>query len=82
MRYNEWFDEDFPDWDSFDTEEQAEEGAESRSVLMQWGRKDSDSGLEWYELWGLDDILTLFGFPEDDNKPIKTTYIRNYRDDY
>lgn len=82
MRYNEWFDEDFPDWDSFDTEEQAEEGAESRSVLMQWGRKDSDSGLEWYELWGLDDVLTLFGFPEDDNKPIKTTYIRNYRDDY
>ena len=39
------------------------------------------SGMEWVELWGLDDILFLFGFPDDPDKPIRTTYIRNVLDD-
>lgn len=82
MRFNEWFDNDFPDWESIETIEEAESGAKNRSILMQWGRKDIKTGLQWYELWGLDDILTLFGFPEDEEKSIRTTYIRNYRDDY
>ena len=43
---------------------------------MKWGRKDMITGVEWYELWGLDDILTLAGLPQDDSKTIKTTYIR------
>ena len=40
------------------------------------GRRDTDRNLDWIEMWGLDDVLTLFGFPEDVNKPIPTTYVR------
>ena len=81
LRYNEWFDEDFPDWLDTDTQAGAEQGAARRKELMWWGRHDTAKGLDWVEMWGLDDILTLFGFPDDDKKPIATTYIRNFRDD-
>ena len=81
IRINENFDHDFPDWFTVETEDQATLGAEKRLELMNWGRKDVQKDLEWVEIWGLDDILQLFGFPEDLTKPIKTTYIRNYLDD-
>ena len=81
LRSNEWFDEDFPDWNEIDAEEKADEGAAKRQKLMYWGRKDTVTNLEWIELWGTDDILTLFGFPLDESKPISTTYIRGYLDD-
>jgi hypothetical protein len=42
---------------------------------MWWGRRDTARGLDWVEIWGLDDVLTLFGFPEDE------TYIRNFQSD-
>ena len=48
---------------------------------MWWGRRDTAKGLDWIEIWGIDDILTLFGFPADETKPISTTYIRNFRSD-
>lgn len=81
MRFRPWFDEDLPDWSSVESETQADEGAAKRQALMLWGRKDTASGLDWVELWGLDDILTVFGFPDDDTKPVRTTYIRGYLDD-
>lgn len=92
LRYNPWFDEEFPDWYAIDTEDEADAGAESRKQLLEWGRRDlnrpapgvtadGDSRLEWIDLWGLDDVLHMFGFPEDPNKPIRTTYIRNVLDD-
>lgn len=77
LRLREWFDEDFPDWNDVDTPETADVGARRRIDLLKWGRRDTASGLEWIELWGLDDLLKLLGFPEDPTKPIKTTYIRN-----
>ncbi len=76
LHINEWFDEQFPDWTQVDTVETAQQGAENRAEYMKWGRKNMDTGAEWYELWGLDDILTLSGLPQDDSKTIKTTYIR------
>lgn len=81
IRINEQFDADFPDWFDVDTEEQAGQGQERRMELMNWGRKNVATGEEWVEIWGLDDILQLFGFPEDLNKPIATTYVRNFYDD-
>ena len=48
---------------------------------MWWGRRDTSRGLDWVEIWGLDDVLTLFGFPEDDTKLIPTTYVRNFQSD-
>jgi REG-2-like HAD superfamily hydrolase len=92
LRYNPWFDEEFPDWYAINTEESAEEGAMSRKQLLEWGRRDldkpapgaandSESRLEWIDLWGLDDVLHMFGFPADATKPIRTTYIRNVLDD-
>jgi hypothetical protein len=60
-------------------------------MLMQCacrGRRDTtpDSSAptfdsRWLEIWGLDDILFLFGFPDDPSKPIKTTYIRSVLED-
>ena len=76
LHINEWFDEQFPDWTEVNTIETAEIGAEQRAEYMKWGRKNMDTGAEWYELWGLDDVLTLSGLPQDDSKTIKTTYIR------
>ena len=81
LRYNEWFDQDFPDWYDIDSKETAAEGSLRRQKLMWWGRRDTVRGLDWVEIWGLNDILTLFGFPDDDKKPIATTYIRAFRDD-
>lgn len=81
LLFNEWFDEDFPDWSAVDTPETAESSSLDRQKLMQWGRKDTKTGLEWYELWGIDDILTLSGLPIDEKKTVRTTYIRGVRDD-
>lgn len=80
LRFNEWFDNDFPDWRATDTMETAEDGAKQRSKLLYWGRRDTERNFDWIELWGLDDVLTLFGFPEDENKPIATTYVRGTED--
>ena len=81
IRINEQFDKEFPDWFDVDDESQAAQGQERRLELMNWGRKDLERDMEWVEIWGLDDILELFGFPEDLTKPISTTYIRNFLDD-
>ena len=81
IRYKQWFDEELPDWSSIESKEEADQGQEKRQALMLWGRKDTSSGLDWVEVWGIDDILTLFGFPEDDSKPIRATYIRGFLDD-
>jgi len=86
IRYNEWFDDDFPDWYAIETVEEADSGADSRRALLEWGRKSLDrnkenGGLEWMEIWGLDDVLVLFGFPDDNEKPIKTTYLRGVLQD-
>lgn len=81
MRFNEWFDNDFPDWLEIDTPETARAGGLKRQETMWWGRRDTARGLDWVEIWGLDDVLTLFGFPEDDTKLIPTTYIRNFQSD-
>ena len=56
-------------------------GAAKQQEFYKWGRRDTSNNLEWCELWGLDDVLTLFGFPDDDEKPVRTTYIRNFRGD-
>jgi REG-2-like HAD superfamily hydrolase len=82
LRINEWFDEDLPDWTAIESEDEAEAGALKRQAIMSWGRRDTATGLEWHELWGLDDILTLFGFPEDPDKLLRSTYIRNFREDF
>jgi FMN phosphatase YigB (HAD superfamily) len=81
MRFTEWFDEDFPDWTSYQTKENAKEGFDKHASFMKWGRKDTATSLEWLELWSLGDILTVFGFPEDPAKPIATTYLRSVLDD-
>ena len=82
LRFNEWFDEQFPDWNSVETIETAKEGSSKQLEFYKWGRRDSSTGLEWIELWGIDELLSLFGHPEDETKPIKTTYIRNFRGDF
>ena len=79
--FNEAFDEQFPDWSSMNTIETADKGNNLAKSYMTFGRKDTSNGNEWYELWSLDDILYLFGFPEDLLKPIQTTFIKAVRDD-
>lgn len=81
LHYNEWFDEDFPDWYAIESIADAEKGAESRRELMYFGRKDTKTGNQWVQLWGLDDILYMFGFPDEEGKSFKTTYIRGSLDD-
>lgn len=81
LRFNEWFDEDFPDWTVADAASEAEQGIARHSAFMKWGRRDPARGLEWTDVWSLDDILYLFGFPEDMNKPVATTYIRGVHED-
>lgn len=81
LRYHEWFDVDFPDWNDIDTEETASAGAERRQAALQWGRRELETGLEWVEIWGLDDVLSLFGFPEDEDKLIKTTLLQGVYED-
>lgn len=80
MRINEKFDDDFPDWFQVDTAETIAATSERRQEMMHWGRKDLLTGREWVEIWGLDDALQLFGFPEDPDKPIATTYLRGQED--
>jgi len=82
MRVNEWFDKDVPDWNAVESEEGALGERQSRLQLMHWGRVDKAVGMQWYELWGLDDILTLFGVPDDDDKSVVATYVSNQRRDY
>jgi len=81
LRFREWFDEDFPDWFDFDTPETAEEGQRRRAACLNLGRRDVEKNLEWVELWSLDDILLIFGFQDDEERAIKTTYIRGFKDD-
>lgn len=82
IRFNEWFDEDFPDWTDTASIQTSRLSAEKQLAFYTWGRKDTSTGLQWTEIWDLTDILTLFGFPDDDKKPIKTTYIRNVKGDF
>jgi FMN phosphatase YigB (HAD superfamily) len=81
LRYNEWFDEEFPDWTDIETEQTAQDGAERGQAALQWGRREVETGLEWVEIWGLDDVLSLFGFPEDEEKLIKTTLLKGVYED-
>ena len=81
MRYNEWFDDDFPDWTDVDTEQTAAESALRSQAALQWGRREIETGLEWVEIWGLDDMLSLFGFPDDESKLIKTTLLKGVYED-
>ncbi len=81
MRVHENFDEGFPYWFEVDTESTVPASAEKRLRLIDWGRRDTNTGHEWMEMWGLDEVLSLFGFPEDLDKPIPTTYVRGYTDD-
>lgn len=41
MRFHEWFDNDFPDWNEIDAKEDAMPGAERRQKMMWWGRRDT-----------------------------------------
>lgn len=90
VRFHESFDEDFPDWRQFDaTLEASEKEADKRNEFLLWGRRALDrrnpaspeKPLEWLELWGLEDILTAFGFPEDENKLVRTTVLRGFLED-
>jgi len=81
LRFNEWYDDDLPDWNAVDSDEHAAEGQQARQELLHWGRRDTATGLQWYELWGLDDILTLFGFPDDDDDD-DDKVIRTSREDH
>lgn len=95
LRYHEWFDEDFPGWDAAEGEdlgqEQREQGQRDRRAALQWGRRSTDRNvtlpdgstvpLEWYELWSLEDVLTLFGFPHDTKKTYKTTVLKGAFDE-
>lgn len=81
VRYNEWFDVDFPDWNDADTEESATEGAERHKAALQWGRREIETGLEWVEVWGLDDVLHLFGLPDDPDKLVRTTILKGVYED-
>ena len=51
--------------------------------LLQYRRSNvkNNDRFEFDEVWGLDDILYLFGLPDDPSKPIKTTYLRAILDD-
>lgn len=81
IRFNEWFDEDFPDWASVNTIETADEGQEKHAAFMKWGRRDESTSLEWVEVWSLVDVLSIFGLPSDPNKLIATTYVKGVLDD-
>ena len=81
IRFNQWFDNEFPDWNQVDSQENAQDGAAARMKLMTWGRRDPTLDLQWIEFWAIDDILSLFGLPQDENQSFRTTYVRGYRDD-
>lgn len=83
MRYNEDFDEDFNDWDMVETAEQQDDPGHvtDRESVLKWGRRNSETGREWTEIWGLDDMLTLFGLPDDDEKLIPVTVTKGIYED-
>ena len=82
MRYNEDFDEDFADWEAVETAEQQEdlkhvtdrECSEVGPAKHRY-RERMDRNL------GLDDVLTLFGLPDDDEKLIPVTVTRGIYED-
>mmetsp|Transcript_24753 Transcript_24753/g.33963 ORF Transcript_24753/g.33963 Transcript_24753/m.33963 type:complete len:426 (-) Transcript_24753:99-1376(-) len=83
IHFSERFEEGLPDWAAIESEDQADEGVARRSKTLFWGRRDLSpdprgptAGLAWLEVWGLDDVLFLFGLPDDPSKPLKTTYMR------
>lgn len=81
LHYIENFDETFPDWSEIQSNENTDEGFKRAKDLMEWGRKNTLTNVTWTEIWGLDDILFLFGFPEDPNKKIATTLIRGFKEE-
>lgn len=82
MHYNKNFDEVFPDWSEINTVATAADGHNLARARMLLGRKDLTTGAEWTELWGLDDVLHMFGFPDDQTKMVRTSRIRGaYEDD-
>ena len=83
MRFNENFDEDFPDWNDVETPEQQDDPAHvaERESVLKWGRRNSVTGREWTEIWGLDDMLTLFGLPDDEEKLIPVTITKGIYED-
>lgn len=81
LRFNGNFDEDFPDWTYINTPETADEGADYAASFLKFGRRCTERNIEWIELWSLVDILQLLGFPEDNERRIETTYIKNVRGD-
>ena len=77
------FDEQFMDWYHVDkTLEEVEATSEKAGEVFRWGRKDVSLGIEWVELWGLDQVLHRFGFPEDDNRLVRTTRLRGFLEDF
>ncbi len=95
LRYNEWFDEDFPGWEAAQGEDsdqaQRDQAPADRSAVLQWGRRSLDrtvtlpggstAALEWHELWSLEDVLSLFGLPEDASRTYSTTVLKGVYDD-
>jgi hypothetical protein len=81
MRFREWFDEDFPDWTVVDTDDTVVEAAKERAKYLYFGRRDKKLNIDWVELWGLDDVLHLFGFPPDMERPLATNYMKGAGDE-
>lgn len=95
LRYNEWFDQDFPGWDAAlgEDSDQAQRDREQteRRAVLQWGRRSLDrtvslpdgstTALEWHEMWALEDVLGLFGFPDDPARTYCTTLLKGVYDD-
>lgn len=81
MHFYENFDEAFPDWSETDTPDKAHVGQEKAFSYLNYGRKDLRNGNEWVEIWGLDEVLTMFGFPDDPDKPIRSTLLKGVYED-
>jgi REG-2-like HAD superfamily hydrolase len=76
VRFNEEFDEDLPDWEVVETPdvEDLPGHVEERESVLKWGRKNAKTGRSWTEIWGLDDTLTLFGLPDDEEKLARSNH--------
>lgn len=84
FHYYEKYEESFMDWREYYTQENATIGQQKAKENLFFGRKDNsitDINMEWTEIWGLEEILTLFGFPDDPNLTYKTTVIRGIYED-
>jgi len=81
MLLNEKFEDQFEDWFKVYTRATSREGALRARAQLQWGRRDTVKNLDWIELWAMDHLLYFYGFPQDDEKRLRTTYIRGVRDD-